>query len=78
MLDLCFMVAWEIEEARVTLWLVFLLLSGVFTLGWALGSAIGYQAGRAEAEELAQLQADLVRSIEIHLADEAVPARTTS
>jgi hypothetical protein len=64
------------KEARVTLWLVFLLLSGVFTLGWALGSAIGYQTGRAEAEELAQLQAELVRSIEVHLADETVPAGT--
>ena len=61
----------------MTLWLVFLLLSAVFTLGWALGSAIGYQAGRAEAEELTRLQADLVRSIEIHLTDEAVPAGTS-
>jgi hypothetical protein len=66
------------KEARVTWWLVFLLLSGVFTLGWALGSALGYQAGRAEAEELAQLQADLVRSIELHLSDDSVPAGTTS
>jgi hypothetical protein len=66
------------KEARVTWWLVFLLLSGVFTLGWALGSALGYQAGRAEAEELARLQVDLVRSIEIHLSDEAVPARTNN
>jgi hypothetical protein len=65
------------KEARVTWWLVFLLLSGVFTLGWSLGSALGYQAGRAEAEELAQLQADLVRSIELHLSDEPVPAGTT-
>jgi hypothetical protein len=72
------MVAWGTKEARVTLWLVFLLLSAVFTLGWALGSAIGYQSGRAEAEELAQLQADLVRSIEIHLADEPVPVGTSS
>jgi hypothetical protein len=66
------------KEARVTWWLVFLLLSGVFTLGWALGSALGYQAGRAEAEELARLQTDLVRSIELHLSDEAVPARTNN
>jgi hypothetical protein len=64
------------EEARVTWWLVFLLLSGVFTLGWALGSALGYQAGRAEAEELARLQADLVRSVELHLSNGAVPAGT--
>lgn len=56
----------------MTLWLVFLLLSGVFTLGWGLGSALGYQAGRREAEELAELQAELVHSIEIHLADEPV------
>jgi hypothetical protein len=57
---------------------VFLLLSGAFTLGWALGSALGYQAGRAEAEELAGLQADLVRSVEMHLsgAGESVPAGT--
>jgi hypothetical protein len=64
------------EEARVTWWLLFLLLSGVFTLGWALGSALGYQAGRAEAEELARLQADLVRSVELHLSNGAVPAGT--
>ena len=50
------------------LWLVFLLLSGVFSLGWALGSALGYQGGKREAEELAELQAELVRSIEAHLA----------
>jgi hypothetical protein len=66
------------EEARVTWWLVFLLLSGVFTLGWALGSALGYQAGRAEAEDLARLQADLVRSVELHLSNGAVPAGTTN
>jgi len=52
----------------VDLWLVFLLLSGVFSLGWALGSALGYQGGKREAEELAELQAELVRSIEAHLA----------
>ena len=51
------------------LWLVFLLLSGVFSLGWALGSALGFQAGKREAEDLAELQAELVRSIEAHLAD---------
>ena len=61
----------------MTWWLVFLLLSGVFTLGWALGSALGYQAGRAEAEELARLQVDLVRSVELHLSNGAVPAGTT-
>lgn len=52
------------------LWLVFLLMSGVFSLGWALGSALGFQGGKREAEELAELQAELVRSIEAHLADE--------
>ncbi|MDQ3944804.1 MAG: hypothetical protein M3357_06575 [Actinomycetota bacterium] len=55
---------------------MFLLLSGVFSLGWALGSALGFQAGKREAEELAELQADLVRSIEAHLAvndDRVVP-----
>ena len=62
----------------MTWWLVFLLLSGVFTLGWALGSALGYQAGRAEAEDLARLQADLVRSVELHLSNGAVPAGTTN
>ncbi len=73
------MVALEVtEEAGVTWWLFFLLLSGVFTLGWALGSALGYQAGRAEAEELARLQADLVRSVELHLSDGAVPAGTSN
>ena len=66
------------KEARVTWWLVFLLLSGVFTLGWALGSALGYQAGRAEAEELARLQVDLVRSVELHLSNGGVPAGTTN
>lgn len=55
----------------MTLWLTFLLLSGVFSLGWALGSAFGYQAGRREGEELAHLQAELVRSIEEHLAEPA-------
>lgn len=55
----------------VTLWLVFLLLSGAFTLGWGLGSALGFQAGRQEAEQLAALQAELVRNIELHLADDA-------
>lgn len=55
--------------------LVFLVLSGVFTLGWVLGSALGYQNGRQDAEALANLQSELVRSIEVHLADE--PAEET-
>lgn len=57
------------------LWLVFLLSSVVFSVGWALGSALGYQAGRREAEDLADLQAELVRSIELHLS-EPVPELT--
>lgn len=54
----------------MALGLLFLLLSGVFTLGWILGSALGYQSGRADAEALADLQSELVRSIELHLTDE--------
>ena len=46
---------------------VFLVLSGVFTFGWILGSALGYQNGRRDAEELARLQAMLVESIEVDL-----------
>jgi len=51
----------------VTLGLVFLVLSGVFSFGWMLGSALGYQNGRRDAEELARLQAMLVDSIELDL-----------
>jgi len=51
----------------VTLALVFLGLSGVFSFGWMLGSALGYQNGRRDAEELARLQAMLVDSIELDL-----------
>jgi len=51
----------------VTLALVFLGLSGVFSFGWMLGSALGYQNGRRDAEELARLQAMLVESIEVDL-----------
>lgn len=47
--------------------LVFLVLSGVFTFGWMVGSALGYQNGRRDAEELARLQAMLVESIEVDL-----------
>lgn len=46
----------------MSLWLVFLMLSGVFSLGWALGSALGYQNGQRHAQELAQLETDLVGS----------------
>ena len=51
----------------MALGLMFLLLSAAFTVGWMLGSALGYQAGRHDAEQLAELQAELVRSIELHL-----------
>ena len=51
----------------MTLALVFLGLSGVFSFGWTLGSALGYQNGRRDAEELARLQAMLVDSIELDL-----------
>ena len=47
--------------------LLFLVLSGVFTFGWMMGSALGYQNGRRDAEELARLQAMLVESIEVDL-----------
>jgi lipopolysaccharide biosynthesis regulator YciM len=51
----------------VELGLLFLVLSGVFTFGWVMGSALGYQRGRRDAEELARLQAMLVESIEVDL-----------
>ena len=47
--------------------LLFLGFSGVFTFGWMAGSALGYQNGRRDAEELARLQAMLVESIEVDL-----------
>ena len=47
--------------------LLFLVLSGVFTFGWVMGSSLGYQRGRSDAEELARLQAMLVESIEVDL-----------
>ena len=51
----------------MTLALAFLGLSGLFSFGWMLGSALGYQNGRRDAEELARLQAMLVDSIEMDL-----------
>ncbi|HMC79611.1 MAG TPA: hypothetical protein VKO35_03595 [Acidimicrobiia bacterium] len=51
----------------MALGLLFLVLSGVFSFGWMLGSALGYQNGRRDAEELARLQAMLVDSIEMDL-----------
>jgi hypothetical protein len=58
----------------VELGLLFLVLSGVFTFGWMVGSALGYQNGRRDAEELARLQAMLVEQIEVDLRQKA-PAR---
>ena len=57
--------------------LLFLVLSGVFTFGWITGSALGYQNGRRDAEELARLQAMLVESIEVDLRQKTpVPVET--
>ena len=57
--------------------LLFLVVSGVFTFGWMMGSGIGYQNGRRDAEELARLQAMLVESIEVDLRQKtAVPVET--
>ncbi|MGH8998341.1 MAG: hypothetical protein ACRDY7_03015 [Acidimicrobiia bacterium] len=53
----------------MSLWLVFLLLSLVFTLGWSMGSALGYQGGRRDAEALAELQAAFVHDVEVHLTE---------
>ena len=61
----------------MTLALVFLGLSGTFSFGWMLGSALGYQNGRRDAEELARLQAMLVDSIELDLRQKTtVPEET--
>jgi hypothetical protein len=61
----------------VELGLLFLVLSGVFTFGWMVGSALGYQNGRRDAEELARLQTMLVESIEVDLRQKTTaPAET--
>ena len=60
----------------MTLGLLFLVLSGVFSFGWMLGSALGYQNGRHDAEELARLQAMLVESIELDLRQKTPAAET--
>jgi lipopolysaccharide biosynthesis regulator YciM len=61
----------------VELGLLFLVLSGVFAFGWMMGSALGYQNGRNDAEELARLQAMLVKSIEVDLRQKTtVPTET--
>ena len=57
----------------MALGLLFLVLSGVFSFGWMLGSALGYQNGRRDAEELARLQAMLVDSIEADLRRNTAP-----
>ena len=58
--------------------LLFLVLSGVFTFGWMAGSALGYQNGRRDAEELARLQALLVESREVDRRQQAtVPCGDT-
>jgi hypothetical protein len=54
--------------------LLFLVLSGVFTFGWMIGSALGYQNGRRDAEELARLQAVLVEQIEVDLRQKTAAA----
>ena len=61
----------------MALGLVFLVLSGAFAFGWMLGSALGYQNGRRDAEELARLQTMLVDSIELDLLQKtAAPVET--
>ncbi|HEV7685552.1 MAG TPA: hypothetical protein VGQ80_03225 [Acidimicrobiia bacterium] len=61
----------------MTLGLLFLVLSGVFSFGWVMGSALGYQNGRHDAEELARLQTMLVESIELDLRrSTSAPAET--
>jgi hypothetical protein len=61
----------------VALGLLFLVLSGVFSFGWMLGSALGYQNGRRDAEELARLQTMLVDSIELDLRQKTAAAAET-
>ena len=61
----------------MALGLLFLVLSGVFSFGWMLGSALGYQNGRRDAEELARLQTMLVDSIELDLRQKTAAAAET-
>jgi hypothetical protein len=42
----------------------------VFTLGWVLGSGIGYQNGQRDAEAFAELQAELFRDLQASLAED--------
>ena len=62
----------------VTLGLLFLLLSAVFSFGWIVGSALGYQNGRRDAEELARLQAVLVDAVELDLRQTPTTVTTTA
>ena len=57
--------------------LLFLVSSGVFTFGWMMGSALGYQRGRRDAEELGRLQAMLVESIEVDLRRKTIASAET-
>jgi lipopolysaccharide biosynthesis regulator YciM len=56
--------------------LLFLVLSGVFSFGWMMGSALGYQNGRHDADELSRLQAMLVDSIEADLRQKTAAVET--
>ena len=60
----------------MALWLVFAMLSMVFTLGWVLGSGIGYQNGQRDAEAFFELQSRLFSDLQDSLAkgDERVSA----
>ena len=48
----------------MALWFVFLALSMTFTFGWILGSGIGYQNGRRDAEAFAELQTTLFADLQ--------------
>ena len=60
----------------MALWLVFLMLSMVFTLGWILGSGIGYQNGQRDAEAFAELQTELFHDLQASLSEN--PQRVTA
>ena len=52
------------------LWLVFLLLSGVFSFGWVLGSALGYQTAAATPRSSPICRPSSSESIEVDLPPE--------
>ena len=60
----------------MALWLVFVMLSMVSTLGWVLGSGIGYQNGQRDAQAFAELQAELFSDLQASLAED--PERMTA